>query len=88
MQSRAGIPYYQPVHAQRFGIKITNLYDRGNDDWLSMKGVPGEWAVAFHGINYPSMKVQKDKTVLESMMEGKNDGKMLKVMNRQFYSDK
>jgi hypothetical protein len=72
MQSRAGMPYYQPVYGTRFGINISKKYDNGNDDWLSMKGVPGEWAVAFHGINYPAMIVpSNNKTVLESIMGGR-----------------
>lgn len=72
LQWRAGIPYYQPVHATRFGINISTKYDGGKDDWLSMDGVPGEWAVAFHGINKPSNIVpSNNKTVLESIMSGR-----------------
>ena len=54
IQYRAGIPYFQPVYGTRFGFNISRKYDGGKDDWLSMDGNKGEWAVAFHGINYPS----------------------------------
>jgi hypothetical protein len=56
------------------------LYDGGNDDWLSMKHVAGEWAVAFHGINYPNKAVPvKNMTVLQSIMSGRKQGNMLYV---------
>ena len=71
-QSRAGIPYFQPVHGKRFGFRISKKYDGGNNDWLSMNGVAGEWAVAFHGIRCPnSIVAQTGKTVLESVMSGR-----------------
>lgn len=43
-----------------------------------MNGVPAEWAVAFHGINYPANIVPStNKTVLESIMSGREKGEML-----------
>ena len=35
---RGGWPYYLPILAQRFGLKVTGEYDEGNDDWLKMNG--------------------------------------------------
>lgn len=68
---RAGIPYFQPVYGTRFGLKISKLYDEGNDDWLSMNGVAGEWAVGFHGINYPAKENTAGQTILESIFSGR-----------------
>ncbi len=33
---------------------MKGLYDSGNNDWISMDGVKGEWAMAFHAIRRPS----------------------------------
>ena len=49
--SRGGIPYFQPIRGTRFGIKVSKIYE--NDNWLSMGGVKGEWAVGFHGVRNP-----------------------------------
>jgi hypothetical protein len=67
---RGGIPYFQPIWGTRFGIKVLKIYE--NDNWLSMKGVKGEWAVGFHGIRYPKSKCpDKNMTVLQSIMSGR-----------------
>lgn len=52
--SRGGFPYYQPVLGRRYGINILNKYDNGSNTWLNMNGSVGEWAVGYHGVNYPS----------------------------------
>ena len=69
--SRAGIPYFQPVHGTRFGLKVSKLYDGGNDDWLSMNGVANEWAVGFHGITTPAKYIPAGKTILKSILSGR-----------------
>ena len=51
-----------------------------------MQGVAGEWAVAFHGINCPADIVPaKNKTVIESIMDGKDRGEMLIAGSAQAY---
>jgi hypothetical protein len=32
---------------------VSKKYDGGSDRWLEMAGLPGEWAVAFHGVKNP-----------------------------------
>jgi hypothetical protein len=69
------VPYFQPVHCKRFAIKVWDLYDGGNNNWLLMDGNAKEWAVAFHGINYPGNTVpNKNQTVLEAIMGGREKG--------------
>lgn len=54
---RGNWPYYLPVRAKRFGLRVRTEYDEGNDDWLKMNGNPYEWAVAFHGVRNISKNV-------------------------------
>jgi hypothetical protein len=65
IQERGGFPYYQPVLGKRFDIKIKDLYDNSNKDWLMMNGNKNEWAVVFHGVNYPTKKIMR------SIMDGR-----------------
>lgn len=44
-----------------------------------MNGNPREWAIAFHGVKHPENKCDNGKKVLESIMEGKEKGEMLRV---------
>ena len=32
------------------GLKVMDVYDNGNNDWLAMNNNSNEWAVAYHGI--------------------------------------
>ena len=47
-----------PGHEKKFkapngwiavGLKVINLYDNGNNDWLGRDNSPGEWYIAYHG---------------------------------------
>jgi hypothetical protein len=66
------------VLGKRFGIKIKDLYDNSNNDWLMMNGNKNEWAAVFHGINYPT---QGNK--LRSIMNGRGKDTMLQAGARQ-----
>jgi hypothetical protein len=33
----------------RYGLMVSGRFDNGNDTWLGMSNIPGEWAVAYHG---------------------------------------
>jgi len=48
IQSRGDIPYHQPSRAwYRQGLRVMGIYP--DDEWMSMSGSAGEWAVGFHG---------------------------------------
>ena len=50
VQKRGGMEYKQPSSEWvRVGLKVKGNPKYVNDDWLSMDGRPGEWAVGFHG---------------------------------------
>jgi hypothetical protein len=48
-EKRGGLPYYAPAGFIRFGLNVAGRFDNGNDTWLGMSNVPGEWAVFYHG---------------------------------------
>ena len=47
---RGGFDYIPPKGWKGFGLKVSDEYDNGNNDWLGCNGNPNEWAVAYHGI--------------------------------------
>ena len=48
---RGGFKYFPPLNGWKgFGLKVMDIYDNGNNDWLACNGNKNEWAVAYHGI--------------------------------------
>ena len=58
------MPYYPPINSSRYGIKVSNIFDNGNDQWLGMDDLPREWAVAFHGVKHPNAAFKSYKNVI------------------------
>jgi hypothetical protein len=66
---RGGLVYNQPSAPWiRFGLKVTDKYDNGDKEWLSKRGTPNEWAVAFHGIKCPEFVIPK--IIVEGLRAG------------------
>ena len=42
--------YIAPLGFLGIGLKAYDLYDGGNNDWISDKNIPGEWYIGYHGI--------------------------------------
>jgi hypothetical protein len=42
--------YFPPVGWMGIGLKVWNLYDNGDNTWLSSSNVKGEWYIAYHPI--------------------------------------
>ena len=42
--------YYSPQGWFAIGLKVWNLYDNGDNTWLSSQNVEGEWYIAYHPI--------------------------------------
>ena len=53
-ENRGGEPYDSPLTWRGFGLKVLGKYDNGNNTWIGMKNVPGEFPVAYHGIGCKS----------------------------------
>ena len=49
-EKRGGYPYIPPKGWKGYGLKVMDVYDNGNNDWIAKDGNPNEWAVAYHGI--------------------------------------
>jgi hypothetical protein len=54
-EKRGSLPYYAPAGFIRFGLNVKGRRDNGNDTWLGMSNVPGEWAVFYHGTKRDSV---------------------------------
>ena len=51
-ETRGGENYIPPLNNWRgFGIKVSGMYDKGNDAWLNYENKKGEFAIAYMGIN-------------------------------------
>jgi hypothetical protein len=47
---------------------VLKKFDNGNNRWLTMNNSPGEWPVAYHGVNYPGgLASGSNKKVLENI---------------------
>ena len=63
-QKRGGMEYDAPLGWVGHGLRVSGKYDNGDDTWLGMNNVPGEWCVAYHGTN-----VKFAKAILESQLK-------------------
>jgi len=74
----------------RHGIKVLGKFDNGDNVWLKMNNVKGEWAVGFHGVRNPNQAYKHCKNVILSILNGLHqaDKSMLVVVenSRQAYS--
>jgi hypothetical protein len=66
-EQRGGLPYHSPEGFMRYGLNVSHNFDDGDDTWLGMSNVPGEWAVAYHGT-----KKQFVKGITESPLQAGN----------------
>jgi hypothetical protein len=55
-ESRGTQLYFPPKGWYRYGLKVNGRYDNGNDIWLGMSNIPGEWCVAYHGTDSKNVK--------------------------------
>ena len=49
-EQRRGKDDDPPVGWNGIGLKVWDQYDNGNNTWLGMDNIPGEWCVAYHGV--------------------------------------
>ena len=47
-ENRGGKPYDPPIGWNGIGLKVWDKY--GDNTWIGMDNVPGEWCVAYHGV--------------------------------------
>jgi hypothetical protein len=63
-EKRGGYPYIPPKGWKGYGLKVMDVYDNGNNDWIAKDGNPNEWAVAYHGIGSKLGSTVEDATRL------------------------
>ena len=49
-EMRGNKPYYSPKGWIGIGLKVEDRFDGGDNTWLGMFNIPGEWCVAYHGV--------------------------------------
>ena len=49
-EKRGGKDYDPPIGWTGIGLKVWGRYDGGDNTWIGMDNVPGEWCVAYHGV--------------------------------------
>ena len=49
-ERRGNKPYNAPVGWIGIGLKVMDKYDNGNNTWIGMQNIDGEWCVAYHGV--------------------------------------
>jgi hypothetical protein len=49
-EKRGGEDYDSPIGWMGFGLKVLGKYDNGDNKWIGMKNIPGEFPVAYHGV--------------------------------------
>ena len=51
-EKRGNEKYIPPLDGwEGIGLKVINMYDNGNNDWLNYRNLEGEFAIAYIGIN-------------------------------------
>ena len=56
-ETRGGYEYFPPDNTWiGYGLKVWDVYDNGNNDWIAMNGNSNEWAVAYHGTGEGAIK--------------------------------
>ena len=72
-QRRGGEEYLSPIYWTAFGINVLGKYDFGNNKWLGNKNEPGEFAVAYYGINNISNNnlIQNIMSLMGNLESGK-----------------
>ena len=83
-ETRGGETYIPPLNNWKgYGLKVSGLYDNGNDNWLNYENNKGEFAIAYMGIN--NFLGETDKMISDLNDYSKNI-KML-IKNRLYRSD-
>jgi len=74
VDTRGQMPYPFPLGWYGFAIKVVGQFDNGNDDWLSMEGIKGEWAVGFYPTSRNELQqILNERSVLGQRNKYKDD---------------
>ena len=75
-KKRGGEEFIHPFNWTAYGINISQKFDFGNDNWLGNKNKPGEFAVAYYGINnINNTIINSSQNTVKSLMGNSQTGK-------------
>ena len=49
-EERGNKPYNPPLGWTGIGLNVLDKYDNGDNTWIGMSNIEGEWCVAYHGV--------------------------------------
>ena len=49
-ERRGGKEYFPPYGWKGYALNVSGKYDNGDNTWLGMSNIYGEWCVAYHGL--------------------------------------
>ena len=87
-ENRGGKPYEPPIGWTGIGLKVWDKY--GDNTWIGMDNVPGEWCVAYHGVG-SGQSSENVKNVTGLIYKGTfkpGDGQMHENCPDQFHPGK
>jgi len=71
--TRGRLPYYLPIGWYRHALRVSDRYEKDDNDWLGSNNGPNEWPVAFHGTKSHAVRGITDEGLLSSKVQ--NDAK-------------
>ena len=74
-EQRGNMDYYPPIGWIGIGLNVMNKYDNGDNTWLEMYNLEGEWCVAYHGIGRCKEGKEVKKITSLIIEEGLKEGK-------------
>ena len=66
-ETRGNNKYDPPLGWIGIGLKVIDKYDSGNNTWIGKNNSKGEWAVAYHPIEY-ARNSEETKRILEMIL--------------------
>ena len=73
-EERGGYSYLPPNGWYRCGVRVFNIYDNGNNDWLSWEyKKKGQWSISYHGVKTK----QDDSSKYEKEDDSKHPGNLV-----------
>lgn len=78
---RGGEEYIPPVGWMRFGLRVFDKYDNGDNDWLSYDNRDGEWCIAYSGLSGFTKGYEQIENYEDAKHMGKKIGNGVFVWN-------
>ena len=68
-EMRGNKPYDPPIGWIGIGLKVMDEYDDGDNTWIGMDNIEGEWCVAYHGVGRDN-ESEKVKNITGLIIKG------------------